>query len=107
MENKSNVFNTHSSMKLLWKPKFALFKDIKERGVALSFLRLQGMLFTTEIPQDFSGEEILIPKSRISHKMAQKGPFSRPKGGQTCPNHQALLINNKEAKKTELVCVKD
>ena len=32
MENKSNMLNTHSSMKLLWKPKFALFKDIKERG---------------------------------------------------------------------------
>ena len=87
MENKSNMLNTHSSMKLHKEAKFALFKDTKERGWPSPFLRLQGMLFTTEIPQDFSDEEILSPKSRISHKIAQKVTFSRPKGGQTYPNH--------------------
>ena len=68
MENKLNMLNTHSSMELHKEAKLALFKDTKERGVTLPFLRLQGMLFTTEIPQDFSGEEILSPKSRISPK---------------------------------------
>ena len=73
------------------------FQGHQGEGVALPFWRLQGTISTTEIPQDFSGGEAQAPKSRISHKIAQKRPFSRPKGGQTYSNHQTLLINNKEA----------
>ena len=40
------------------------FQGQQGEGVALSFLGLQGIIFTTEIPQDFSGEETPTPKSR-------------------------------------------
>ena len=73
--------------------------------MALSFLGLQSIIFTTEIPQDFSGEETSTPKSRSSHKKAQNEVFSRPKGGQTLPKHKTLLTNNKEDQKIELLCV--
>ena len=41
--------------------------------MALPFLGLQGTILTTEIPQDFSGEEAQTPKSRSSLKIAQNG----------------------------------
>ena len=44
------------------------FQGQQGEGVALSFLGLQGIIFTTEIPQDFSGEETPTPKSQISPK---------------------------------------
>ena len=53
--------------------KIGPFQGQQGEGVALSFLRLQGTILTTEIPQDFSGEEAQAPKSRSSPKIAQKG----------------------------------
>ena len=41
--------------------------------MALPFWRPEGTISTTEIPQDFSGEEAQAPKSRNLHKIAQKG----------------------------------
>ena len=40
------------------------FQGQQGEGMALSFWRLQGTISTTEIPQDFSGEEAETPKSR-------------------------------------------
>ena len=40
-------------------------------GVALSFLGPQGTILTSEIPQDFSGEEAQTPRARSLHKIAQ------------------------------------
>ena len=48
------------------------FQGQQGEGVALPFWRLQGTIFTTKIPQDFSGEEAQTPKSRNMHKKAQK-----------------------------------
>ena len=76
--------------------KIGPFQGQQGEGVTLSFLGLQGIIFTTEIPQDFSGEETPTPKSRSSHKIAQNEAFSRAKGGQTSPKHKTLLTNNKE-----------
>ena len=39
------------------------------------FWRLQGTISTTEIPQDFSGEEAQTSKSRNSLKIAQNEAF--------------------------------
>ena len=49
--------------------------------MALPFLGLQGTILTTEIPQDFSGEEAQTPKSRSSLKMAQNGSLQGLRGG--------------------------
>ena len=49
------------------------FQGPQGEGVALSFWRLQGTISTTEIPQDFSGEEAQTPRSRSSLKIAQNG----------------------------------
>ena len=49
------------------------FQGQQGEGVALSFLGFQGTILTTEIPQDFSGEEAQTPKSRSLHKTAQNG----------------------------------
>ena len=75
MKNKPNMLNTHSSIGFFKRPKYALFKDNKERGLALSFLGLQSTIFTSDIPQDFSGEETSTPKARSEHKMAQNEVF--------------------------------
>ena len=49
------------------------FQGQQGKGVALSFLGPQGTILTSEIPQDFSGEEAQTPKSRSTLKMAQNG----------------------------------
>ena len=49
-------------------------------GVALSFLGPQGTILTSEIPQDFNGEEAQTPRSRSSLKMAQNGALQGLRG---------------------------
>ena len=56
------------------------FQGQQGEGVALPFWRLQGTISTTEIPQDFSGEEAQTPKSRNSLKIAQNGAFQGLRG---------------------------
>ena len=56
------------------------FQGQQGEGVALSFLGLQSIIFTTEIPQDFSGEEAQAPKSRSSPKIAQNGALQGLRG---------------------------
>ena len=56
------------------------FQEQQREGVALPFWRLQGTISTTEIPQDFSGEEAQTPKSRNLLKMAQNGAFQGLRG---------------------------
>ena len=46
----------------------------------LSFLGPQGTILTSEIPQDFSGEEAQTPRSRSSLKMAQNGALQGLRG---------------------------
>ena len=41
--------------------------------MAPSSLGSQGTILTSEIPQDFSGEEAQTPRSRSLHKIAQNG----------------------------------
>ena len=73
--------------------------------MALSFLGPHGTILTTEIPQDFSGEEAQTPKSRSSQKIAQNKGQTRLKRGQTTPKLKTLLTNYLEALKTELLCI--
>ena len=73
MENSLDMINKHSSMMLPQEAKKCPFQGQQGEGVALSFLRLQGTILTTEIPQDFSGEEAQAPKSRSSLKIARNG----------------------------------
>ena len=96
MENSQDMINTHSNMMLPQEAKKGPFQGQQGDGVALPFWRLQGTISTTEIPQDFSGEEAQTSKSRNSLKIAQNGGLSRPKSGQTPPNHKTLLINNQK-----------
>ena len=56
------------------------FHGQQGEGVALSLLGLQGTILTTEIPQDFSGEEAQTPKSRSSLKIAQNQAFQGLRG---------------------------
>ena len=49
------------------------FQGQQGAGVTLSFSGPQGTILTSEIPQDFSGEEAQIPRSRSSLKIAQNG----------------------------------
>ena len=56
------------------------FQGQQGEGVALSFLGPQGTILTTEIPQDFSGEEAQTPKSRSLHKIAQNGALQGLRG---------------------------
>ena len=56
------------------------FQGQHGEGVALSSLGPQGTILTSEIPQDFSGEEAQTPKSRSSLKMAQNGAFQGLRG---------------------------
>ena len=48
--------------------------------MALSFLGPQGTILTSEIPQDFSGEEAQTPRSWSSPKMAQNGTLQGLRG---------------------------
>ena len=57
MENSLDMINKHSSMMLPQEAKNGPFQGQQGEGVALSFLRLQSTILTTEIPQDFNGEE--------------------------------------------------
>ena len=79
------------------------FQGQQGEGVALSFLGPQGTILTSEIPQDFSGEEAQTPKSRSSHKIVQNKGQTRLKRGQTTPKLEATLTNYLEALKTELL----
>ena len=56
------------------------FQGQQGERVALSFLGPQGTILTSEIPQDFSGEEAQTPRSRSSHKMAQNGALQGLRG---------------------------
>ena len=67
------MVNTPSNIMLSQEAKTCPFQGQQGEGVALSFLGLQGIIFTTEIPQDFSGEEAQTRWSRSSTKMAQNG----------------------------------
>ena len=49
------------------------FQGQQGERVALSSLGPQGTILTTEIPQDFSGEEAQTPRSWSSLKIAQNG----------------------------------
>ena len=80
MENSQDKISTHSSMMLSQEAKRGPFQGQQGEGVARSFWRLQGTISTTEIPQDFSGEEAQTPKSRHSLKMAQNGAFQGLRG---------------------------
>ena len=75
MEISRDMVNTHFNMMLPQEAKNGPFQGQQGEGVALSFLGLQDITFTTEIPQDFSGEEIPTPKSRSSLKRAQNEAF--------------------------------
>ena len=75
------MINTHSNMVLPQEAKNGPFQGQQGEGVALPFWRLQGTIFTTEIPQDFSGEEAQTPKSRNSLKIAQHEAFQGLRGG--------------------------
>ena len=48
--------------------------------MALSFLGPQGTILTSEIPQDFSGEEAQAPRSLSSPKIAQNGALQGLRG---------------------------
>ena len=56
------------------------FQGQQGEGVALPFWSLQGTISTTEIPQDFSGEEVQPPESRALHRMAQNEAFQGLRG---------------------------
>ena len=58
------MVNTPSNIMVSQEAKTCPFQGQQGEGVALSFLGLQSIIFTTEIPQDFSGEETSTPKSR-------------------------------------------
>ena len=75
------------------------FQGQQGKGVALSFLGPQGTILTSEIPQDFSGEEAQTLWSRSSHKMARNKGQRRLKRGQTTPKLKTLLTNYLEALK--------
>ena len=57
------------------------FQGQQGEGVALSSLGPQGTILTSEIPQDFSGEEAQTSRSRSLLKMAQNGAFQGRRGG--------------------------
>ena len=75
MESSQDMVNTHFNMMLSLEAKNGPFQGQQGEGVALPFWRLQRTISTTEIPQDFSGEEAQTPKSRNSLKIAQNGSF--------------------------------
>ena len=51
------MVNTYSNYMLPQEAKNGPFQGQQGEGVALSFLGSQGSILTSEIPQDFSGEE--------------------------------------------------
>ena len=63
------MVNKYSNMMLPQEAKIGPFQGQQGEGVALSFLGPQGTILTTEIPQDFSGEEAQTQWSRSSPKM--------------------------------------
>ena len=69
------------------------FQGQQGEGVALSFLGPQGTILTSEIPQDFSGEEAQTQLSRSSTEMAQNKGQTSLKRGQTTPKLKATLTN--------------
>ena len=81
------------------------FQGEQGEGVALSFLGPQGTILTSEIPQDFSGEDAQTLWSRSSHKIAQNKGQTRVKRGQTTPKLKTLLTNYLEQAKSELLYV--
>ena len=68
MESSQDMVNSHFKMMLSQEAKNGPFQGQQGEGVALPFWRLQGTIFTTEIPQDFSGEE--AQNTKVS-KLAQ------------------------------------
>ena len=80
MESNQGMTNTHFNMMLPQEDKNGPFQGQQREGAALPFWRLQGTIFTTEIPQDFSGEEAQTPKSRNSLKIAQNEAFQGLRG---------------------------
>lgn len=81
------------------------FQGQQGEGVALSFLGPQGTIFTSEIPQDFSGEEAHTQWSQSSTKMAQNKGQTSLKRGQTTPKLKTPLTNYLEQTKTQLLYV--
>ena len=69
------------------------FQGQQGEGVTLSFLGPQGTILTSEIPQDFSGEEVQTPTSRSLHNIAQNGASQGLGGGKR-------LQNTKHSKQT-------
>ena len=57
------------------------FQGQQGAGVALSSLGPHGTILTSEIPQDFSGEEAQTSRSRNSLKKAQNGVSQGLRGG--------------------------
>ena len=80
MANSQDMINTHSNMMLPQEAKKCPFQGQQGERVALPFWRLQGTIFTTEIPQDLSGEEAQTPKSRNLYKIAQNEAFQGLRG---------------------------
>ena len=80
MESSQDVANTHFNMILPQEANNGPFQGQQGEGVALSFLGHQGISITTEIPQDFSGEEAQTPKSQNLLKMALNGAFHGLRG---------------------------
>ena len=56
------------------------FQGQQGEGVSLSFLGPHGTILTSEIPQDFSGEEAQTPRSRSLHKIALNGALQGLEG---------------------------
>ena len=74
------MVNMNLNMVLPQEAKNGPFQGQQGEGVAFSFLGPQGTIFTSEIPQDFSGEEAQTPRSRSSPKMAQNGALQGLRG---------------------------
>ena len=56
------------------------FQGQQGEGVTLSFSGPQGTILTSEIPQDFSGEEAQTRRSQSSLKIAQNGALQGLRG---------------------------
>ena len=75
--------NTYSNYMLPQEAKNGPFQGQQGEGVTLSFLGPQGTILTSEIPQDFSGEEAQTQWYRSSTKKAQNKGQTSLKRGQT------------------------
>ena len=69
------MVNTPSNIMLSQEAKTCPFQGQQGEGVALSFLGLQGITFTTEIHQYFSGEETQHQNPGASTKWLKMRPF--------------------------------